>query len=374
MKILNIHDYPPTEGGGVEVNVSRVGSALVQKGIQYRILTSRKISSVIKSNSSQSEFSKDGVEIKIINSLSELNDEIINADIVNVHLTFSLRTLTMMAIELCAQLNKKTIVSLRTTFKHIPFSALGGLTSIEKEYQLNKLTKLLSQDNFVLAAPSVYLKETLSFLGLNKQLNVVHNGISIVNNATSDKESTISVVDFTYIGNLSVLKNVEGLLEAFAKLNKLIPNTKLRLIGNGELMNEVLQKIEYFELASSVEVLGYVENRYISDYLKSTKVLIHPSLTEAWCNSVAEALSIGIPVIASGVEGLRELTQEGSFADLVIPGDTESLFLSMKEILESKTKYLHLKSKADKAKDFVLSNYTIENQADQLIKLYKSLL
>lgn len=380
MKILNIHDYPPTEGGGVEVNVSRVGMELVNKGVEYKILTSRSSSAVLVGNSQAKEFTVNGVQVRVINRLNELRKEIDSADIVNIHLSFSLRPLTMMAIDLCSELNRKAIVTFRTTYKHIPFSSLGNLSPIEREYRLSTLSRMLNKDNFTLSAPAECLSDTLRALGVSKKLNVVRNGISGIGaNIISDSNINIgtpdiSEVDITYIGNISILKNVESLIVVFAKLIKQLPNLKLRIIGNGESMNDILKKIEYFQLEENVEVLGYVQNSSIPLYLAKTKILVHPSLSESWCNTIAEALAQGVPVIATNVEGIAELTRGGEFANLVTPGDSESLYLGIINVLTNKDELGILKNKALLGQQFVCSNYTFENQANNLLKLYNSIL
>lgn len=380
MKILNIHDYPPTEGGGVEVNVSRVGMELVNKGVEYKILTSRSSSAVLVGNSQAKEFTVNGVQVRVINRLNELRKEIDSADIVNIHLSFSLRPLTMMAIDLCSELNRKAIVTFRTTYKHIPFSSLGNLSPIEREYRLSTLSRMLNKDNFTLSAPAECLSDTLRALGVSKKLNVVRNGISGIGaNIISDSNINIgtpdiSEVDITYIGNISILKNVESLIVVFAKLIKMLPNLKLRIIGNGESMNDILKKIEYFQLEENVEVLGYVQNSNIPLYLAKTKILVHPSLSESWCNTIAEALAQGVPVIATNVEGIAELTRGGEFANLVTPGDSESLYLGIMNVLTNKDELGILKNKALLGQQFVCSNYTFENQANNLLKLYNSIL
>lgn len=382
MKILNIHDYPPTEGGGVEVNVSRVGMELVNKGVEYKILTSRSSSAVLVGSSQAKEFTVNGVQVRVINRLDELRKEIDRADIVNIHLSFSLRPLTMMAIDLCSELNRKAIVTFRTTYKHIPFSSLGNLSSIEREYRLSTLCRMLNKDNFTLSAPAECLSDTLRALGVRKKLNVVRNGISgiglskvSVTNTNEDAGLTdILGVDITYIGNISILKNVESLIVVFAKLIKQLPNLKLRIIGNGESMNDILKKIEYFQLEENVEVLGYVQNSSIPLYLAKTKILVHPSLSESWCNTIAEALAQGVPVIATNVEGIAELTRGGEFANLVTPGDSESLYLGIMNVLTNENELGILKNKARLGQQFVCSNYTFENQANNLLKLYNSIL
>ena len=110
MKILNIHDYPPKEGGGVEVNTYEVSKVLAALGNDVTIATSR-LSSETVSNKEQTDLS-DKVRTIHLKKVSQLKELIELSDVVHIHFTFSFRPASMLGLKLCAELNKPCVFSI----------------------------------------------------------------------------------------------------------------------------------------------------------------------------------------------------------------------------------------------------------------------
>jgi|GEM_PF-3839132 len=371
MKILQIHDYPPFEGGGIEVNVSRVSRYMASRGNEITLATGRFASETYIERKNTSITDKD-ITIILLDSLERLENLINANDIVHIHFTFSCRPASMLALELVTKLGKPTVVSIRTNYAFIPFSALDEVSALERMEKLAKIKRYLQSPSITLSAPSESVTETLKEMGIEKELTVVRNGLA--DSPGSAKDISVKPVDITFIGKLCTSKGVLDLIYAFRKLVKVFPKLKMRLVGEGPEMKQYYQLVKFFKLDKNILFTGYVDNKYIPAYLKATKIVVHPSFTETWCNAVAEALSFGIPVIATDVEGLKELTSKGDFAKLIPMSDIEALFLAMKEIFGSKIRFKELKDKAEKGKSFVRKNYTIENQSKTLLNLYKKII
>src|SRR5690348_14025764 len=115
MKILQIHDYPPFEGGGIEINVSRVSRELVKAGHEVVIATSR-FKSETYGGKIEEEFG--GVRAILLEDLEKLEQYINWAEVVHIHFTFSCRPASMMALERCVEMGKKCIFSVHTNYAH----------------------------------------------------------------------------------------------------------------------------------------------------------------------------------------------------------------------------------------------------------------
>lgn len=373
IKLLQVHDYPPLEGGGIEVNVSRVGNKLIESGYEVTIATSRLSSETYHEKTRlKSDFkTESGVRVIFLDSLNILQSLIDEVDIVHVHFTFSCRPASMLAMEYCVAKGKPCVVSIRTNVAHIPFSALAKLTPLEKDEKLNELKKYLLSENVLISAPSFNTRNSISKLGVEKDIFVIRNGISPDPAGFKEEDDDIQSVDITYVGEVSILKGINYLVDAIKNIKATIPDIKVRLIGGGSDMEYISQMVQYFNLEQNILFAGYVKNDAIPKYLQKTKLLVHPSLTETWCNAVAEALAFGVPVVTTAVEGLLELTQNGKFAELVEPADAYGLGNKIVEVLTLSSKFDELKKKAKNAKEYIQKNYTLENQVSELINLYK---
>ena len=84
----------------------------------------------------------------------------------------------------------------------------------------------------------------------------------------------------------------------------------LLLIGNGELKNDIIDKIKKLELDNNVFLLGIKES--VSDYLMAMDKFIFPSLFEGMPNVIIEAQASGLPCYASSA-----ITKEANITGLV---------------------------------------------------------
>lgn len=303
LKILHVHDYPPFEGGCIEIMVSNISEEFVKKGCDVTIATSRFKSETFGQKSEDE--TRNGVKGVLVNHMLNLQSLIGKSDVVNIHFTFSCRPATISALEICNRIGKKCIVTIHTNYEHIPFSALATLNNFEINAKLYSLSKLISSDNVYLAGPAYDVKRSLGLLGVSKELKVIRNSVHL--NKLSDVKFKIDKVDITYIGEVSFMKGINYLIDAINIARNKLLGIRVRIIGGGSDLSHINLMIKFFKLENNIEITGYVPHASIRNYLASTKIYVHPSLTETWANAVAEALLMKIPVICTDVGGLYEL-------------------------------------------------------------------
>ncbi|NBI92003.1 glycosyltransferase [Lachnospiraceae bacterium] len=107
------------------------------------------------------------------------------------------------------------------------------------------------------------------------------------------------------VGRMHGDKRQWHLIKAFSLVKKMCPDSKLIILGDGELRAEQENMIKRFGLENDVELPGNVKN--VGDYLAKAKVFAMTSRCEAMSCSVLEALSAGVPVVACDCPGgMRE--------------------------------------------------------------------
>lgn len=97
------------------------------------------------------------------------------------------------------------------------------------------------------------------------------------------------------VGRFSQQKNQTFLIEIFAKIKEIHPNSVLWLLGDGELRGEIEEKIKAFHLEDCVKLFGMVGNT--KDYYQAMDVMVMPSLFEGLPMVGVEAQASGLPCV-----------------------------------------------------------------------------
>lgn len=139
-----------------------------------------------------------------------------------------------------------------------------------------------------------------------------------------------------FVGNLIPRKGVDVLVEAFKGLS----GSKLIIVGDGPERS----KLEKLACNSNVDFVGRLEPDEIRQYMADhARVLILPAVAgEGMPNVLLEAMSIGVPVVASDVAGIRDLLENGQAGVLVPPGEMVTLRDAINEVLTDKKKWEQL--------------------------------
>ena len=123
--------------------------------------------------------------------------------------------------------------------------------------------------------------------------------------AAADFKADELASDILYVGRFNSAKNPLGAIKIFEELpNK--DNLTFRMVGNGELLDECKEYATSHDLSITFE--GFQDNVY--KYMNHTKLLLMPSIFEGFGLVALEAMSLGIPVVCSGVGGLPSIVDD----------------------------------------------------------------
>jgi UDP-D-galactose:(glucosyl)LPS alpha-1,6-D-galactosyltransferase len=109
-----------------------------------------------------------------------------------------------------------------------------------------------------------------------------------------------------YVGRLTYTKRLDIILEALYRAKS---RWKLKIIGDGELQNEVEGWIRLLKLEDQVELVGWKENPW--EECREISILVMASEYEGFSMTAIEASSIGMTVISTPVEGITDYIREG---------------------------------------------------------------
>jgi glycosyltransferase involved in cell wall biosynthesis len=128
-----------------------------------------------------------------------------------------------------------------------------------------------------------------------------------------------------FLGGLKRRKNLSLLLDAWARLAADLPAARLVIAGDGPLRATLARRARALGLQGTVVFTGYVSEDEKVDVLNLADVFVFPSALEGFGLAVAEAMSCGLPVVASNRGSIPELVVDGEGGFLCDPAATRLL-------------------------------------------------
>lgn len=201
-------------------------------------------------------------------------------------------------------------------------------------YKKNVLCrKIFLRSSDVYLAVSKSVEKLARELGC-KDVKVLPNGVDTDKFVFSqDKEDNLIL----FVGRFERRKGIHVLLNS---LNYLETSVNLVMIGpssNDEYSKEILSQIEKENRRGKhrVEYLGSVYLNDLVKYYQKSSIFVCPSLSEPFGIVNVEAMSCGTPVIASNIEGIRDIVEDGRNGILVPPNDPIKLAEAIEYLLEN---------------------------------------
>ncbi len=169
------------------------------------------------------------------------------------------------------------------------------------------------------------------------------------------------------IGRLAEQKGHKFLLEALTLIQPQFP-AHLLIIGAGPLQLELQTQADHLGLHDFVHFLGIRQD--IWDLLEILDLFVLPSLWEGFPTVILEAMSQGIPIIATDIAGSAELIHSGETGFLVPAENPTALANTILTALQNPSQ---MQKMADKARQHA-AQYTIQNAAAGYSYVYQSTL
>lgn len=263
-------------------------------------------------------------------------------------------------------------------------SASSGLTSdikllrgfplgqLQLKYLLNKMDCLVS----VSGAGANEFTE----IGFpESQIIRIPNGVSILPEGKATYGKVINVLTTT---RLSREKGIDVLLRAWANIIKQYKNLKLSMLGSGPLGEELEGLSKSLGITGSVDFTGGVN--HVLKYLRDADLFVLPSRSEGLSNALLEAMSYGVPCVATNVGGNAEALGMDEYKKipskeyliaknglLVNPDDVEGLSKAMLHLIRDEKAREEM---GRKSRVFIEEHYSIDLVADRYITLYRRML
>jgi glycosyltransferase involved in cell wall biosynthesis len=175
-----------------------------------------------------------------------------------------------------------------------------------------------------------------------------------------------------YVGWLIPIKGVTYLVKAMTEVVQRHPNSLLLLVGKGDEKGE-----EEVKLSKQVENLGIVDNvRFlgwrpdVNEIMGCFDIFVLPSLNEGMGRVLVEAMSAGLPIVASRVGGIPDLVEHEENGLLVPPANVGALERAISDLLSDKARRKRMGETGKR----MCRPYSVEAMVDKIDNLYSRLL
>lgn len=191
---------------------------------------------------------------------------------------------------------------------------------------------------------------------------VIYNPLSF----QCDIKSSCNEKSIIFVGRLvEQQKGLDFLIQAFNIVHKVKEDWILKIVGDGQDREKLIDNIKKYDLQNNVILVGQSDN--VKEYYLNSSIFVSTSRWEGFGLSITEAMECGLPVISFVNSGPKEIITENNVNGILVPcGDIDKLSEAIIDLIENEEKRKRIsKESIERAKDFRLNN---------IIKEWKSIL
>ena len=210
----------------------------------------------------------------------------------------------------------------------------------------------------------------------NAKVKTIPMGIYV--DKFNEERNTIAFPENSYniifLGRLVEKKGLVYAIEAIKYMQN--SNINLHICGGGPLKNELEEMVEKYNLSQKIKFYGYISENEKINYFNSADILLVPSIEtpegdkEGLPVVILEALSAGLPIIATNVGGIKDGVINNYTGKLIEQKNSESIINAICELRNNKELYNDIRVNCKKyAKKFDWSKIA-DKYLEEIISSY----
>lgn len=365
MKIaIIVCSFPPKFLGGTEVATYNIAKHLAKRGHDVHVMTQVDVDPPIESKGEKFNVHSMKIKkvpligillfwIKVLFTLKKIKPDIIHIQSIDIGIGGLLGKILL----------KK------------PYVVYGRGGDVYSPWVFKKIiSKIIIKNAGAVIALTEDMKQEMTKI-YKRDITVIPNGLDITKFINLSKENIRRKMNIPndvkiiiFIGRLKSVKGVEYLIEAMGLLGQKDVKTKLLLVGDGAERERLEQLVKELELTKNVMFVGRVSNEDIPKFLTMSDILVLPSLTEGFPNTILEAMASGLPIIATNIRGIPEIIKNGENGFLVESKNPEAIAEKILSLFENNElrKTISKKNKED------VKRYSWEDTTKKIEDIYQS--
>lgn len=247
----------------------------------------------------------------------------------------------------------------------------------DNKFRRNLFIKVLNSYLYKQVAKIIVISEALKKFSIEveripqEKITIIKYGLDSFKSKLKNKELRIDLgynpkdIVFGIVARLTEQKGHVYLLEAFKNIAKKYKNAKLLIVGDGMLRKQLETIVKNYNIESFVQLLGRREDT--ADIYNAIDVFILPSLWEGFGLVFLEAMSFGLPIIASDVSAVPEIIVNNKTGLLVSPKNPKELVNAMESMIINDNLRLQLGKSGVKR---VLENFSVNKMVEKTRDVY----
>jgi glycosyltransferase involved in cell wall biosynthesis len=202
----------------------------------------------------------------------------------------------------------------------------------------------------------------------------IHNGLDLAWRIVNQKSKT----DFGFndndilvgtVANFYPTKGLPFLIKAVPEIQKVFPQTRVVLVGDGKLKPELERLASKLGVSDSIIFTGQRED--VSEILSVLDIFVLPSVKEGLPYALLEAMAARKPVVATAVGGVPEAVVDGETGFLVPAANPEALASSVIKLLQNPEL---ARGMGEAGHRRVLTYFTVERMVMETKDIYRRIL
>lgn len=174
---------------------------------------------------------------------------------------------------------------------------------------------------------------------------------------------------FVFVGRVVSDKGINELVSAFDSISQLRKEIKLIIVGDQETDLDPLNTNTLELLVKNKRIITVGFQRDIRPYLAVSDVLIFPSYREGFPNVMMQAGAMGLPMIATDINGCNEIISHGKNGILIPKKDILAIEKAILTMLNDYKLYEELKSNARK---MIITRFERKTVCEAILDEYRS--
>lgn len=224
----------------------------------------------------------------------------------------------------------------------------------------------LARAELVLALSEAW-RVTLQRISPQARIEVLMNAVPLppLDSRPSPREGGSSLLFF---GEIARHKGVFELARAFAQVSDALPGLALVYAGTGSGVEETRRLTAQLGLGGRTEFTGWLEAERKRTALAGATIFVLPSFVEGMPMALLEAMSWGLPVIATPVGGVPEIVTNEVDGLLVPPGDVDALAAAISRLMGDPW----LRERLGRAaRETVAARFSLDSAFERLLGIYR---
>ncbi|MDA8271886.1 MAG: glycosyltransferase [Actinomycetota bacterium] len=367
LAIISYHTSPLVQpgtgdGGGMNVYVRQLASALARLGISCDVYTRAYSSSLSASIKVEPGFVLHHIpagplgkvsKVELLDHIDEFTENVLERIRMNpeqrpdvIHANYWLSGIAghtlKHTLEVPLVTTFHTLEKVKARDRAIPDDDISEELRIEEE------SKIIYCSDQVLASCEVEAFEISSLYNLDRsRISIVPLGVDHAFFSPGDRGMARTAVGLPttgkmvlFVGRIQPLKGADIAIESFIKISDRIPEAFLVMVGgpSGPFGADEISKIKRLvakeRLTERVYFFDPQPHEVLSSFYRAADVGIVPSRTESFGLVALEAAACGVPVVASDVGGLKTLVVHGSSGYLVTKRTAEEFSRYLVKVLD----------------------------------------